>query len=124
MGKRFEMEKIVEKHYQKALPYAYEGPAPLGYFVDMVKEHVKSFHILTRDDYQEDLELGYEGYTREDEIGKWVWDEGECWAGEAITSLWVDSNWSELKEGYDRLEDYIVTASVLDIMREKNADSI
>jgi len=69
--------------------------------------------------------MGYEDYTTNDEIGTWVWHDGECHVGKRMLEVWVSSCHDELTNEYvtseNDFEMYVVESSLLEIINIRNS---
>lgn len=122
-----DIEKIVTTYYEKGRRLGeIEETQPLSYFIDKVKTIINdNLYILTEKDFHEDVDMGYEDYITKDEIGTWVWHDGECHVGKRMLEVWASSSYNELTNEYvtseNDFEMYVVESSLLEVINIRNS---
>lgn len=120
-----DIKKIVKGNYDQALKHIHHTPDSMDHFITRVTFAVeKNMYVLTRQEYDAQVKE-YDGYIEENDVGRWVWDEGECYVGQETLELWVHNTWEQLKEfggpaEHTNFQDYVLEASILDVMQKRN----
>lgn len=123
-----DLKKIVAKTYASATLWLDNPPPPVDFFQEKVEEAVQEIVLLSDQMYEQDREAGYEGYTEEADIGRYVWQDGESYISEYMLGKWVAQKEATLQKHYSpaellHFEHYVVERSVLEVLRLRNGSS-